>query len=236
MPDQCSWLLGPALCQMVDLYCERTSAALLAEPLNALSNLAFFFAGWLAWREYRQRRDAAGDPLLAAIVAVIPIVGLGSLLFHTFATEWASWADVIPILVFMLLYLWLALTRYFGWPVWLTATAVLAFLLSTLYLEARVPDEVLWGGAMYLPTLAVCLGIVLAPVDWDHDARRTIATAVAVFVLSFTFRTLDAPVCESLPMGTHFLWHIANATVLYLLTHAAIAHGRPLVRSGYRGA
>jgi hypothetical protein len=28
------------------------------------------------------------------------------------------------------------------------------------------------------------------------------------------------------PIGTHFLWHICNAIVLYLLAHAAILHGR----------
>jgi hypothetical protein len=233
MPDLCLSLFGPALCQSVDFYCERTSASLLAEPLNAISNLAFIVAGWFAWREFQQRQTPDYDPLLAAIVAMIPIVGVGSLLFHTFATQWASWADVIPILIFMLLYLWLAMRRYFGWPRWLTAAAVLAFLLSTLYLEARVPGQVLWGGAMYLPTLAVCVAIVLAPVNWDKDARRIVAAAVAVFILSFTFRTLDAPMCARLPIGTHFLWHICNATVLYLLAHAAILHGRAV--PGVRG-
>jgi hypothetical protein len=226
MPELCPSLIGPALCQTVDLYCERTSASLLAEPLNAVSNFAFIIAGWLTWREFRQRQAPGDDPLLAAIVAIIPIVGIGSLLFHTFGTQWASWADVIPILIFMLLYLWLALRRYFAWPSWLSFTAVLAFLVATLVLEAGVPSQVLWGGAMYLPTLAVCAAIVLAPVDWDKRARRTIGLAVAVFVLSFTFRTLDAPVCDSLPIGTHFLWHICNAIVLYLLAHAAILHGR----------
>ena len=34
----------------IEMYCERTSAAWDAEPLNAVSNAAFFIAAWAAWR------------------------------------------------------------------------------------------------------------------------------------------------------------------------------------------
>jgi hypothetical protein len=32
----------------VDLYCERTDPSFWAEPINALSNLSFLLAAWLA--------------------------------------------------------------------------------------------------------------------------------------------------------------------------------------------
>ncbi|MFT2588559.1 hypothetical protein ACMWPQ_29155, partial [Escherichia coli] len=34
----------------VDLYCERLSTAFWAEPVNALSNLAFLLAAYFLWR------------------------------------------------------------------------------------------------------------------------------------------------------------------------------------------
>ena len=230
MPALCSSLLGSALCQPVDIYCERLSASFFAEPLNAVSNLAFLVAGWVAWLEFRQRLKPGGDPLLAAIVAIVPIVGLGSFAFHTLATRWASWADVIPILIFMLLYIWLVMRRYFAWPMWLASAALLAFFLLTVGLEAMVPEQILWGGAMYLPTVAVFVAVAIAPNDCSKDVRRTIAVAASLFLLGFMFRTLDAPLCESLPIGTHYFWHVSNAVVLYLLVHAAILHGRTAVR------
>ena len=226
MAALCPSLIGPALCQSVDIYCERTSAAFFAEPLNAVSNLAFIIAGWVAWQEFWRSQSPHDDALLAAIIAIIPIVGIGSFAFHTLATGWAQWADVIPILIFMLLYLWLAMRRYVGWSRVLSSLALLVFALATLALETRVPAQFLWGGAMYLPTVAVCLAIALAPIDVDRRVRRTIAIAVSLFVFGFTLRSLDAPMCTALPIGMHYFWHISNATVLYLFVHAAILHGR----------
>jgi hypothetical protein len=230
MPGLCASLIGAALCQPVDIYCERTSASIFAEPLNAVSNLAFLIAGWVAWEEFRRSRHSRDDGHLVAIIALVPIVGIGSFTFHTVATRWASWADVIPILIFMLLYLWLAMRRYLEWPRGLTLMVLAVFLLSTLALEAMVPEQVLWGGAMYLPTVAACLLIVLAPMEADRQVRRTIALAVGFFLLGFTFRTLDVPLCTSFPVGTHYFWHVSNAIVVYLLVHAANLHagGRPL--------
>ena len=135
----------------------------------------------------------------------------------------------------MLLYLWLAMRRYLAWPRGLSLIALVAFLLSTLALETMVPEQVLWGGAMYLPTVAACLLIVLAPMDADRQVRRTIALAVAIFLVGFTLRSLDAPLCTSLPLGTHYFWHVSNAIVLYLLVHAAILHGRTATRSAPAG-
>ena len=35
----------------VDHYCERTDPGIWAEPLNALTNLAFIIAAWLLWHD-----------------------------------------------------------------------------------------------------------------------------------------------------------------------------------------
>jgi len=114
--------ISPDMCRSVDHYCERTSAAFDAEPINALTNLAFLIGALVAWR-LAQGRPGRQDRLITAMIMTMALVGLGSMLFHTVATRWAEWGDVIPILVFMLLYLWFVLTAWFGWPVWLKAPA-----------------------------------------------------------------------------------------------------------------
>ena len=141
------------LSQPVNIYCERTSAAWDAEPLNALSNFAFFIAAWAVWRLQRQRPNVLLRGPIQALAAIIAVVGLGSLTFHTIATRWAEWADVIPILIFMIVYCWLILTAFFGWPFWLKVLTTLAFFAATFYLESDAFQSILWGGAMYLPTL-----------------------------------------------------------------------------------
>jgi hypothetical protein len=32
------------------------------------------------------------------------------------------------------------------------------------------------------------------------------------------------PLCPALPIGTHYFWHVFNATVLYLLVRVVILH------------
>jgi hypothetical protein len=36
------------------------------------------------------------------------------------------------------------------------------------------------------------------------------------------FRTIDRAVCSSVPIGTHFIWHLLNAVVLYVLLRTAM--------------
>jgi hypothetical protein len=205
------------LCRSVDGYCERTTPALGAEPLNAATNLAFIVAAIVAWR--LANRDGAGtyDRVLILIIAVI---GVGSFLFHTVATAWAGIADVAPITLFMLLYLWLALRRFLGFGVG-GAIVGLAIFIAAGALLGTLPRD-LFPGATYLPALAamVIVGLTLRTRD-PVTSQRLIVTG-AVFAASYAFRSIDRSVCDAVPFGTHFLWHVLNATVLYLLIRTAI--------------
>jgi hypothetical protein len=214
----------PDLCRAVDNYCERTSSALAAEPINALTNAAFLIAAWGVWRLYADRPNPRVRRLVQALIVIMVFVGLGSFLFHTIATRWAEWGDVIPILVFMLLYLWLVLTCFFGWSFWLKLIALAFFFAVTVYLEAAVPSSILWGGALYLPTLLALVAVSAALHRRQPAAGKAMFSATGVFLLSFTARTLDARICTVFPLGTHFLWHILNATLLYLLVRAPILY------------
>src|SRR5579871_945847 len=146
------------LMRSVNYYCERKSADWDAEPLNAVSNLAFLVAAWAASDLQRRRPNVEFAGAIRVLCVITAIVGIGSATFHTFATRWAEWADVIPILIFMLYYCWLILTIFFRWPAVLKAAATFLFFAATFYLESDEFDDILWGGAMYLPTLFLMLG------------------------------------------------------------------------------
>ncbi|HEU5118519.1 MAG TPA: ceramidase domain-containing protein, partial [Isosphaeraceae bacterium] len=94
---------------MIDLYCERCGPGLLAEPLNALSNLAFFLAALAAWS--LGKRLHALEPGIKLLIGLAVCVGMGSTLFHTFATPWAQVLDIVPILLFQIVFLRLYLVR-----------------------------------------------------------------------------------------------------------------------------
>ena len=105
-------------------YCERgASDALLAEPINVISNLAFLFAALIGLQLllWRPREERSADHYL--LVFLVLAIGLGSLAFHLFATEGTALLDVIPIGLFMLVYLGFALNRFLGVPVGLDGAA-----------------------------------------------------------------------------------------------------------------
>ena len=211
----------------VNIYCERRSEAWDAEPLNAVSNIAFFIAAWAAWRLQERCPNRAFGGAIRALCIIIAVVGAGSLTFHTVATRWAEWADVIPILIFMIVYCWLILTVFFRWPRWGKALATLLLFASTFYLESDEFEKFLWGGAMYLPTLVFLMAAGAGIWRKSASAGKAFYGAAGLFVLSFTARTLDMPACLDVPIGTHYFWHIFNAAVLFLLVRTVILHAPP---------
>lgn len=59
-----------------------------------------------------------------------------------------------------------------------------------------------------------------------HQMLKTIKyglVAAGLFVVSLIFRIIDLDVCARFPIGTHFLWHVLNAAVLYTVLRGAIA-------------
>ena len=225
-------------------YCERGSdPAFWAEPLNAATNAAFMIAALLAARELA--RQPAGQRGLAegALAGLLVLMGIGSFLFHTFATRWATYADTVPIAIFMVAYLAYALRRFLGlgWPwVGLGLAGFIAALKfagevqcgpGLLSVKSAAPAACLNGTLGYVPAFLAMLMIAGALVANGHPARRHFVWASIVFLVSMTFRTVDLEICDVTRVaghafGTHFLWHLLNATTLYLLATAAIRHGR----------
>lgn len=193
---------------MIDLYCERTAAGLLNEPLNAASNLGFLFVAALAWHRARQR----GLTDLGILAAILAAIGFGSGLFHTFATAWAQWLDVLPILAFQVVFLALYLRRVAGLAAAPVGAAVGVFVLTAI--AAAQSPAVLNGSLGYLPALVVLGWLGLD--TWRRSGRRSLAAATGLFALALVARSVDNALCAAWPWGTHFLWHLLNALVLHL--------------------
>jgi len=202
----------------IDLYCERLVPSFWAEPVNALTNVAFFVAAWAAFRLWR--RNGNGDRAILALILVVVAVGLGSFAFYTLATRGAMLLDVGPIGVFIFSYVLLALRRFLAlsWPLALGLFA--GFIALTLGLAVGVPRPILDGSAGYFPALAMLFAI-----GWPRRDRvqgRALLVAGVLFAASIALRIGDLPLCGAFPLGTHFLWHILNAAVIYAVLYGAI--------------
>jgi hypothetical protein len=206
----------------VDFYCERTDASFWSEPVNALSNAAFLIAAALALSLWR-RGDRKDWPALALII-IVAAVAVGSFVFHTVATRAAILADVIPIAVFIYGYLLLALVRFLHLRVIAAAAMVVAYAAGTQALSVLAPARLLNGSVGYLPALAALIAVALAA--REQGMGRSLGLAAAVFAISLAFRTADMAICPQFALGVHFVWHMLNAIVLYVLLRTAITARR----------
>lgn len=207
-------------------YCERTSADFWAEPLNAISNGAFIIAAGFALalllntQKTQKNTDStqisSNDYFAVALIAILTLIGVGSFLFHTVATVWAALADVIPIGIFMLVYFFVATRRFLGASVVLSALATLCFA-GLLAISPRLFGSIAGSTAGYVPALlAMMLFAVLT--KWKRpETSNTLALAATIFAVSMIFRGSDGAMCQTIPIGTHYLWHILNAITLYVL-------------------
>ncbi len=213
----------------VFIYCERgLDGGFWAEPLNALTNGAFIVAGLAVWALVSRRPTADRSIFHPILAFLIVIIGVGSFLFHTFATRWSALADVIPIGIFMLLYFVVASAWFLRLPLWGTAAATLGFI-GLMWAVRTVPctgTACMNGSIGYMPAflaLALIGGILVAR---GHPAGCGVLLSGALFAVSLAFRTVDRDTCGDLSIGTHSLWHLLNAVVLYGLARAAVLHRR----------
>ncbi|HEU0223098.1 MAG TPA: ceramidase domain-containing protein [Paracoccaceae bacterium] len=219
--------------EAVDAYCERLGPGFWAEPVNALTNLAFLVAAVLAAGPARRAGDA-GALLLTAILATI---GLGSFLFHTLAVRWAALADVLPILAFILVYFHLATRRFFGAPAWAGLVLAASYLpvsaaiaaLTRAALGSVNGSEGYFGVFVFILAYAALLGS-RAPAT-----GQGLLAGAGLLALSLVARSADEALCPAWPLGTHFLWHLLNAIMLGWMLRVLLAHGRRVARPAAGG-
>lgn len=206
----------------LDLYCERFGPGLFAEPLNALSNLAFIVAGlWLLGALPRifpaPRRVPAPLEVLAGLIVII---GICSGAFHVFATQWANALDVGSIALFIYFFV-ICFAHYIldvRWALaWIAAPAFWAF---GLFVQAPFGADAFNGSVVYFPALA---GIALMGAGLAVQRRPGAALfglATFIFVVSITLRSVDLAWCNAWVWGTHWAWHLLNGVLLATVTLA----------------
>lgn len=219
----------------IDLYCERLGPEFWSEPVNACSNFSFLIAAWWGWSAAKTRGKL--DSILVLLCVLAAGIGVGSFLFHTFATVWASFTDVIPIWSFVALYVVVAVIRLTGkspWRVGGIAAGVMAVIVGIVWIMASgsatqidaSPDP-LNGSGQYAPAVIALWVFAFICLKRDLAIRIWIVSAACVFSLALVARTVDLQWCAGLPHGTHFLWHLLNGLMVALLLQGLVRIEQP---------
>lgn len=197
-------------------YCERMDASFFAEPINAFSNIFFIMAAYFSY-VYLQKSSSKPQThySVQTLNGILVCIGIGSFLWHTFATAWAEFADVIPITIFIYVYLFAFVRLVLEKKILVVTAALIAFTILNYSITKYADPSLLNGSIAYAPALFSLL--VLAFLARKKEKFSFLLLAIFIFLISLLFRSIDFMVCGFLPFGTHFLWHICNAIMLYML-------------------
>jgi len=190
--------------QAINNYCERMSDAFWAEPLNALTNIAFVIAGLVAiWLEARRSGRSLGDTLWLAFLLGCGIVAL---LSQIVGAVWAISTGVAPTALVVVTALCgvsvlaVALTwapaaypdPRISWPaLWLSANAILVGIGSFLF---HTVAEVWAAVADTSPIMLFILGYFVIAMNrygglsWPWAVGATVGFLVAMVAVSAGLR------------------------------------------------
>lgn len=194
----------------LNFYCERITDSFWAEPLNAISNLGFILVGILFLIKYKQLSKWTTFFCINSI-----IIGIGSFLFHTFANVWSLFADIIPIMILISCFF------FYSFRVILKHSNVLSFISTVLILIIGILLEnfnlgIFNGSEAYFHVLASLLFFSYGTRNKRLISKKFIC-ASCIFMMSLVFRTVDNFACDFIPIGTHFMWHLSNSFLIYIL-------------------
>ena len=199
-------------------YCERVGDEFYSEPVNAISNIAFFVSAFFVYRLLKKNNIKHFSYWF--LFALLLLVGTGSLLYHTFRNPFTLALDAIPIYIFFLTFIYVLLERL------TKSRSIAAFLLAGFFvvqiLASYTFPTFLSGSIRHVVNGITFFGLIF----WLHKkyARLDpyVIAAFFVYILAIVFRSIDNSICSMVPIGTHFLWHIFNATAVYFAIRALL--------------
>ena len=212
--------------QQFDEYCERVGFSVLAEPINAISNLSFLVAAWAAWN--LAKRTNTHPTGVKILITLAGSTAIGSMLWHTLANTWSLYLDVVPIALFMVGFLWLYVRNVMGKGAGFTVACVGAFFLSAILVQPI--GSAIHGAPSYLPGLLLILVLGLYHAMKNRPERFTLLAAAGTYFTALFFRTIDNELCHYMTIGTHWIWHLLIGLVTYLVMRGLILSLAPVDR------
>lgn len=195
--------------ETIDGYCERIDASFWSEPLNAVTNVVFLMAAiWVLRREELNNKARA-------LAFLLGMIGIASFLFHSVATAWAGALDVLFILLFTLLYIFVATEDFLGLPRRSALVVTLGYFPFSVVVDwLTLPLSFLGSTRIYIPILILITLYSLILYKKFPYLSRGLAMGALLLTISMFARSVDLPLCETISTGTHFLWHVINAIML----------------------
>lgn len=196
------------------LYCETpvSTFSFPAEPINTITNLVIIGYAVLLFFLFQKKKPNTDLYVLASLLLA---TGVGSLLWHGYRTGLTLVFDVVPGVLFLLVFIFVWARRV--WGLYGGVASLIGFFAFVWGLTALMgvgerrgpPITVVWATVVGSAILFYATRAKYGKVAWLS------MVVVALAIIAFFFRSIDLSVCQYLPFGTHFLWHIFLSTAAF---------------------
>jgi hemolysin III len=190
------------------------------EPWNSLSSLFIAGAGLLFF--FKTKRSDKGAGFIYFCATMLLVGGLGSTLFHGLRTSyWLVFMDFMPIIIVSL-----AIALLFWQKVLKSWTLASIVLLGLMALRAvpywqqehlQLTNQAIINISYFIAGLTIFLPCLIFLVQSRLYKSTYLFLAIGLMIAALVFRTIDKDVTAVLPMGTHFLWHVASGVGAYYM-------------------
>lgn len=195
-------------------YCEYSEGFFTTQPLNTLSSAAFPVAAYFLCRMFRPAHPSRRR--ICPMAALCVLIGIGSVLWHTYQRPWALAADIAPIFTFLFVFQYTFLKKFTGWTRRRIVADMLGLAAAMGLASLAMNDLFLQKSNAFVPVAFWLIYAGIKAAQRFPRQARLCFIAAAVFILAVIMRILDMPLCGAWPSGTHFLWHTLSAVTLYL--------------------
>jgi hypothetical protein len=139
---------------------------------------------------------------------------------------WAIILDVAPIIVFAICYMVLFVRRVLGESQKMAAIAVAIYIGLNFGIRFFFERGSMHWAYVFFPTIFCLLAMCVYLYKNKHAIRNYVGLGTGLFCLAVLMRTFDVPLCSRWPSGLHFLWHMINAGVLYVMVQSLFVQYR----------
>jgi len=196
------------------IFCERRLCHWIVEPANTWSNISYFIAAIIIFRQNRNSKNSELN--LIALTAFL--VGIGSTLFHATGTRWGEIIDVSAMYLISSLFIVFGLRRSVSLSkIYLVIVyALLAGLSSLFLLLSRSSGIKLFALHITLAGLLEIFYFRKTTVKANYKFMRYMVIGFSVAYTSW-FLDFHGILCnpDNHVLGGHAIWHLINATCLW---------------------
>ncbi len=199
--------------------CERkVQNDIYAEPLNVITGIGFFIAAFMVYLHCKNHPEVRNERKIDIYIMIflICLIGVASITFHMVPSKYTELFDIVTIVTFIHVFFYSFVVRVAGLKLFNITIVYLAFLGSTHMLVSQFPNA-MNDSVAYLSSVVAIIFMAFYMRRKRRSAAGSYFVASIIGMVSLFFRSIDNFVCDQIPFGTHFIWHILNAFLIFIL-------------------